>query len=197
MQDQAKAVETLLEDNKRFVISENRYYISDRLNPTGPNGYYRTGEPEDQIYLREKILYARLMKILDIICSVGREDPRDEYTFDGTFYDEDDEDDEAGGVCEAIYSIIKLSQLNTLDPSVAIQKRFDGTLKREKRRLEDITLLSIFRDDLERILRDLYGDLENETLGPVLETVFHKVVDMIEFVRLGQVHFRVRKKSQK
>src|SRR5262249_11543027 len=43
--------------------------------------------------------------------------------------------------------------------------------------------LSLFRDDVERLLRDLYGDIEGEALDTVLFAVFYIVQAHTKYVR--------------
>jgi hypothetical protein len=73
--------------------------------------------------------------------------------------------------------------LNTVAPSRGIQFRFDGTLWRDKPHLEDTTSLSLFCDDVERLLRDLYGDVDDDKLEDVLRAVRVIVRELTHFVR--------------
>jgi hypothetical protein len=58
-----------------------------------------------------------------------------------------------------IFVAIRSSKLNAIDPMVSIQNRFYGNLKRREDGLQAFTSLSLFRDDVERLLRDIYGDV--------------------------------------
>ena len=49
--------------------------------------------------------------------------------------------------------------------------------------IQDFTSLSLFRDDVERLLRDLYGDVESEALDRVLRAVFRIVQELTKYVR--------------
>ena len=72
---------------------------------------------------------------------------------------------------EAIFAVIRASHLNSFDPMLAFRHRSDGILRRSKEGDQDISSLSLFRDDVERLLRDLYGDFESEALESVLFSV--------------------------
>jgi hypothetical protein len=50
---------------------------------------------------------------------------------------------------------------------LALQKRFSRQLRRKKVGLQSFTSLALFMDDVENLLRDLYGDLEG--LEPVVK----------------------------
>jgi hypothetical protein len=81
-------------------------------------------------------------------------------------------------------SAIRASHLNTFDPALSVQHKFDGKLKRQKKHTQDFTSLALFRDDVECLLRDLYGDIESDALDSVLQAVFRIVEQFAKFVRL-------------
>jgi hypothetical protein len=78
---------------------------------------------------------------------------------------------------------IKASHLNTFDPALSVQHKFDGKLKRQKKHTQDFTSLALFRDDVECLLRDLYGDVESEALDSILRAMFRIVEQFAKFVR--------------
>lgn len=163
--------------SQRFVIDENCHVI-DKLNSSGPRGYWQEDEPEDEIHLREKILWERLIKpVDDLIINLQPE----KTLRDGTTYRP--HNNEADALGRAIYEAILASQWNMLDPAVSVQNRFDGTLKRQKTNLQEITSLSLFRDDVERLLRDLYGDIDSEALKRTLRSTLTIVLEFTRFVR--------------
>jgi hypothetical protein len=159
---------------KRFVLDHERNVI-DTLNPTGPTGLLFDDEPEDEIYLREKILRECLFEPVDDLIINVQPEKTDSW---GEPYNE-----EAHAIRRAILNAIRASQLNTLEPALSINNRFDGTLKRKKVGLQDVTSLSLFRDDVERILRDLYGDIDSEALERTLRSVWSVAVEFTRFVR--------------
>jgi hypothetical protein len=69
------------------------------------------------------------------------------------------------------------------DPSLSIQHKFDGTLRRQKKHTQDFTSLALFRDDVECLLRDLYGDFESDALDSVVLAVFRIVQQFAHYVR--------------
>jgi hypothetical protein len=168
---------------QRFVL-DDEHDVIDTLNPAGPKGYY----PEDeinQIHMRETILFKRIFApVDDLIINLQPEQTAP----DGTKYKLLNK--EADAIGWAIHEAILASQLNKLNPIVAIQNRFDGKLKRHKNGLQEFTSLSLFRDDVERLLRDLYGDIDSEALERTLRSVFIIVEEFTQFVRrdLWQEH---------
>ena len=73
--------------------------------------------------------------------------------------------------------------MNSFDPALSIEHKFGGTLKREKKGMHDLTSLSLFCDDVECLLRDLYGDIESEALDSVLYAVFSIVKAFMRYAR--------------
>jgi hypothetical protein len=78
---------------------------------------------------------------------------------------------------------ISSSHSNTFDPVLSIRHKFDGKLRRQKEHTQDFTSLALFRDDVECLLRDLYGDVESDALDSVLRAVFRIVEQFAKFVR--------------
>ena len=144
-------------ESERFVVDDECHVI-DRLNPEGPSGNYYPGiYGNDQGCLRERILSGRLRDCAADLIVNRRPEETDQ---DGSKYQPENE--EASSICSAIYHVIRASSLHTLEPSVSIQHRFDGVLKRTPKRVQDVTSLSLFRDDIERLLRDLHGDCDSQ-----------------------------------
>jgi hypothetical protein len=96
--------------------------------------------------------------------------------------------EEAAAVEWAMRETIRASHLNTFDPALSVQNKFDGKLRRQKKRTQDFT--SLFRNDVDCLLRDLYGDLESEALDSVVGAVFRIVHQFTRYVRpdLWQEH---------
>jgi hypothetical protein len=135
----------------RFFLDENGDVI-DRLNPVGGMRYSDGGNlppdhPPSQFQLRESLLFGRLRVLVSDLFPNSHEGLHTAYS---------------------LFQVIRASALNTIEPRRGLQFRFEGTLKRERAHLQDITSLSLFRDDLERLLRDLYGDVDDEMLVDVL-----------------------------
>jgi hypothetical protein len=164
--------------NCRFALDEKRSVI-DTLNPVNSGkGYCHEGAPEDDKYLRERVLQVRLREPLEkLIINLrpmqkspsGEEcKPRNEETF---------------AISWALHETIAASHLNTFDPALSIRHKFDGKLKSQKKHTQDFTSLALFRDDVECLLRDLYGDVESEALNSNLRAVFRIVEQFAKFVR--------------
>jgi hypothetical protein len=101
--------------------------------------------PKDDHHLREVVLRVRLGRLVNrLIGSKG---------------------EKSGELTWALWRIICASYLNTFAPALSVQKRFDGALKRKKDGLRDITSISLFVDDVECLLRDSYGNVEDEAIN--------------------------------
>jgi hypothetical protein len=83
--------------------------------------------------------------------------------------------EESFAICWAILLTIRASHLNTFDPALSVQHKFNGKLRRQKKHTQDFTSLALFRDDVECLLRDLYGDVESEALDSVVWAVLRIV----------------------
>ena len=136
-------------------------------------------------HLREQVLWSRLDDLVsDLIINTN---PMERLP-DGHEYQPNCE--EAHSVFWALYRAIQASHLNTLDTALSIQHRFNGELKRERMGWQDFTSLSLFADDVERLVRDLYGEFDNEAINRVRLAVLWIVEEFTKFVRkdLWQEH---------
>jgi hypothetical protein len=122
--------------------------------------------PADDRHLREHVLRKRLLDLLDRLIINLR--PMQKH-LDGQEYQPFNQ--EGSTIRGLVFDAIKASHLNSFDPALSIHCKFGGTLKREKKGMRDFTSLSLFRDDVECLLRDLYGDIESEALDSVLYAV--------------------------
>jgi hypothetical protein len=86
----------------------------------------------------------------------------------------------AGGYLLVIRTI-STSRLNTFDPLVSVQQKFDGRLKAQKEGLQDFTSIALFCDDVEPLLRDLYGDIEENALVGLKKTVALLVEEFAQY----------------
>jgi hypothetical protein len=124
--------------------------------------------------LRECVLWARLPDILETLITTQK-DPW------GTEHQPATEEGRA--ISWLVFLAIRASHLNSFDPTISVERKFGGTLKRQKQGMQDFTSLSLFRDDIERLLRDLYGDIESEAMDSVLPAVFSIVRTFTKYVR--------------
>jgi hypothetical protein len=164
--------------NHRFSLNEARYII-DVQNPANDGkGYCSEGQPEDGFYLRERVLQVRLSEVLSALIIPTEPMKRDRFGREYQPYNE-----EAHSIWWALLGAIKASHLNGLDPLLSTQHQFDGTLKREKEGMQDITSLSLFVDDVERLLRDLYGEFDSQAIERVRRAVFTIVDEFTKYMR--------------
>jgi hypothetical protein len=169
--------------NQRFCLNE-RHDITDRLDPTVEVSW-PMGFNEDEVSLREGVLWLRLADLVDAL--IINTNPLRKLP-NGEEYQPQCE--ESQSVSSALYSMIKASQLNTIDVALSVQHRFGGKLKREKLGWQDFTSLSLFVDDVERLLRDLYGELDNQTIDRVRHAALSIVQEFTKYLRkdLWQEH---------
>ena len=166
-----------MSNNRRFALDEKRYVI-DAVNPANSGkGYCFEGAPEDDRHLRELVLMVRLGEMLDELIINLRPTKKcpsgEEYQ---PF-------NEGHAMWMAMLAAIRASHLDTFDPKLSVQYRFDGTLKRQAKGMQDLTSLSLFCNDVERLLRDLYGDIESEALDRIIWAVFRIVQAFTKYVR--------------
>ena len=159
--------------NRRFTLDEERHVI-DAVNPANSGrGYCHYGAPEDDRYLRERVFMIRLGEMLEKLMT----NVRSMQEHWGAF------NENRHAIWKTILAAVSASHLNSFDPTMSIQHKFNGKLIRRKERYRDFTSLSLFGDDIERLLRDLYGDLENEAMDSVVLAVFRIVQEFTRYVR--------------
>ena len=164
--------------NCRFALDEKRNVI-DAVNATNSGkAYCHEGHPEDDKYLRERVLLIHLSGMIKKLIINLR--PRQKLP-SGEEYEPSNE--ESDSIWLALLYTIRASHLNTFDPSMSIQHKFDGKLRRQKKHSQDFTSLSLFRDEVECLLRDLYGDVESEALDSIVRAVFRIVEAFTKYVR--------------
>ena len=164
--------------NCRFALDERRSVIDAVNVANSGKTYCHQGDPEDDRHLRERVLQVCLGEILKKLIINVR--PTPEY-WSGERHQPFNEEI---FVWMAILDAIRASHLNTFDPALSVQHKFDRKLRRPKERTHrDITSLSLFGDDVECLLRDLYGDLESEALDSVVRAVFRIVQEFTRYVR--------------
>src|SRR5215831_6983940 len=169
--------------NCRFALDEERLVI-DAVNVANTGKAYYSldcheGDPEDDKHLRECILQMQLSKMIDklIINSRPVQKPFAPRNYSFAMWEA------SFAIFSAMLDTIKASHLNTFDPALSVQHKFDGKLKRQKKHTQDFTSLALFRDDVECLLRDLYGDFESEALDSVVLAVFLIVQQFARYVR--------------
>jgi hypothetical protein len=73
--------------------------------------------------------------------------------------------------------------LNTFDPALSIKHKFGVQRKCQKNHTQDFTSLTLFCQDVECLLCDLYGDTESEALDSIVRAVFRTVQQFAKYVR--------------
>jgi hypothetical protein len=165
--------------NCRFALDEERYVIDAVNVANSGKAYCHEGDPEDDKHLRELILMIHLRKMFDklILNSRPVQKPFAPRNVSFTVWTRSFE------IWFAMHDTIKASHLITFDPALSVQHKFGGKLRRQKKYTQDFTSLALFRDDVECLLRDLYGDLESEALDSVVLAVFRIVQQFARYVR--------------
>jgi hypothetical protein len=163
--------------NHRFFLNEARDVI-DVQNPANDRkGRCHEGDPEDEGHVRECVLEVRLGEVLSALIIPAEPMKKlpsgEEYQIN----------EEAPFISWALLDAIRASHLNSLDPLLSTQHKFDGILKREKVGMQDFTSLSLFMDDAERLLRDLYGEFDSQAIERVLHAVFAIVYVFTKYLR--------------
>lgn len=173
--------------NHRFYLNEDNRII-DKLNPANnekAEWYEELGYPKNEESFRELLLWRRLGELLpNLILNtnpIKKSHDSEEYQ---------PPCEERSSIWCALHKTILASHLNMLDVALSVQHKFGGELKREKRCWQDVTSLSLFVDDVERLLRDLYGESDNQAIDRVRSAVFVIVREFTEHLRrdLGQEH---------
>jgi hypothetical protein len=162
--------------SQRFVVSKD-HCVTDLHNPDSPKTYSFNDLPEDQTNLRGAVFFKRLNKLVDGLIINLKPDKTRLIGEDPKPFNED-----AYQLSWAIWSAIRASRLYTLNPAVSLQNRFNGELKRQKHDLSG-TSLGLFLDDIERLLRDLYGDTESEALQDLLRSISDIILVFTRYVR--------------
>ena len=152
-----------------------------RLDPSAKHlveCYSLEGFPDDEIHLREQVLWRRLDNLVRAL--IINTNPTEKLPT-GEEYQPFCE--ESRSISLALHQLIKASRLNTLDVTLSMQDRFDGVLKGDKVGLQDFTSLPLFVDDAERLLRDLYGESDNEAINRVRDAVSWIVEEFTKYLR--------------
>jgi len=171
--------------NQRFSVAHDRYVIDHLNSSNNGKGYCHEGDPENDTHLRERLLWcclADLTERLIVNAATMKIAP------DGKLYQPFCS--ERHSISVALYRAIEASRLNTLEVELSLQNKFDGQLRRNKLGMQDYTSLSLFVDDVECLLRDLYGESDNQAIDLVRKAVFAIVYEFTNYVRkdLWQEH---------
>jgi hypothetical protein len=160
----------MIANTRRFLVNEDGY-VTDTLNPSNSRmTFCHRLRSDDDRSLREELVARFLRDYLEKLIINHR--PKQKLP-NGEEYQPHNE--EVDVIWWPVLKVIQASHLNYFDPAISVQNKFNGTLKREKNGVQDFSSLSLFKDDVERLLRDLYGDTDSEELEVVLSAVFRIV----------------------
>jgi hypothetical protein len=150
--------------NRRFIVGDNRNVV-DRAYPRNGRKYKYYGDPSDSDSdIRVSIFAREIRRLLPklIVGSKGRPI--------------------RWSLANMIDAAIRPSQINSSDPLLALQHPFNGKL-RSKEGMSDYTSISLFMRDVERLLRELYGDLDRAEFDMTLCAIREIVLGFVSFVR--------------
>jgi hypothetical protein len=167
-----------MQDTRRFVLNKERFVI-DTVNPSNSmRAYSPEGAPHDEIHLRKRILLVLLGSRLDKLINP------DENHWEGIGDDYPPRGLNWYPMWTTMASVIESSALNAFDPMLSIKHRFaGGPLQRQKNSMRDFVSISLFGDDLECALRDLYGDFESNALIALLYALECICYEFAKYVR--------------
>ena len=151
-----------MDANIRFTVDENRF-VTDSINPTNSGKWRAAEDIFSDKDLRDCILTGRLLEMTSMF-TINRRPDTDKPTINHSTM-----------LHLILLQAMRTSHLNTFDPLISVQQKFHGRLKSEKRGLGDHTSIALFCEDVERLLRDLYGDIEHNALVGLKSTVFQLV----------------------
>jgi hypothetical protein len=158
---------------RRFRL-DSRSNIFDKLNPGtrikakwNYNPRKRPSEEtryDDDVHIRDAVLRCRLAKL---VRNLFKGSEGSTYPF---------------SICMLLWEIIVASQINRRDVLISIKNPFKGTLKQEKIEMRQFTSIALFVDDVERLLRDLYGDVDGADLTDLVSAIWSVVIEISEYV---------------
>jgi hypothetical protein len=76
---------------------------------------------------------------------------------------------------------VKASHLNTRDVATSLKYKFGGKLRRANIRWQDTTSISLLIDDLECLLRNLYGDFDDDVIESTRQAILGIVQEFLRF----------------
>ena len=131
--------------DQRFSVNRDRYIV-DHLNPDNVTRGYCREDTSDEMYLRARVLMARLWKLVDTLIINANPMVKDA---SGKEYQPFNKS--AHSVWCALPAAIDASHLNTLDTASSFEDKCDGLAGRVRNGIQDHTSLSqfveMFRND--------------------------------------------------
>jgi hypothetical protein len=150
-------------DNNRRFILDSSGKIVDKLHPERhpETAYYfnpYTHKPyDDEPHLRTGVFCRRLGPLV-LELAKGNGSKRQRKAF-------------SNELSVLLTSIVEASQLNREAVQTSLQSPFRGKLRHRKTKLLELTSISLFVDDVERLLRDLYGDVNSDSRNDLIAAI--------------------------
>jgi hypothetical protein len=171
--------------DERFFLDENEDVV-DRLNPVRGMSYYYYGDDHpNQFRLRESILRRHLDQLVSGLIPNCHPEETDRwgYTYQPFNYEEFE-------VSNALFEAIRASHLNALEPRKAAQVIPEELTMTKSPTMQGISSLSLFRDDVEHLLRELYDVFDSDALDSILCAVLQIIESFSHYIRkdLWQEH---------
>jgi hypothetical protein len=164
--------------NHRFVIDAEGY-VTDTSH-SNPKVRHFAFDDTSEKSLRESVLIRRVNEFVDKL--LVNNNPFKQIPYGPSYKEENPEN---FSLSFMIYHAVKASHLNARDVSASLQHRFDGKLVgRNDIGWQDITSISLFIKDVECLLRDLYGDFDDDAIGSIRKAIFIIVQELLRFARI-------------
>jgi hypothetical protein len=151
----------------RFVLDSEEYVV-DTSNSNPRVSHYFIYDTSEKA-LRESVLFCRLNEFVDEL--LVNNNPVKQNPYGGPSYR--DTCPENFSLTQIIYYAVKASHLNIRDIAASLEHKFDGKLRRENKGWRDATSIGLFANDVECLLRNLYGDFDDDTIESTREAILH------------------------
>ena len=119
------------------------------------------------MYLRARVLMARLWELVDTL--IINANPMVKDASGKEYQPLINPHILFGGL---LLAAIDASHLNTLDTASSFEDKCDGLAGRVRNGIQDHTSLSQFVDDVERLLREIYGESNNQAIERMVRATF-------------------------
>lgn len=162
--------------NHRFVLDPEDYVV-DTFNshPRVPHwAVYDTSEKS----LRESVVIRRVKEFVDKL--LVNNQPFVEGPWGEPYQPSNPEN---FSLTLAIYYAVKASHLNSRDVASSLKNKFDGKLLPDDVGWQHTTSISLFLRDVESLLRDLYGNFDDDVIELTRQAIFIIVQEFLRFAR--------------
>ncbi len=163
--------------NHRFVLDSEEYVV-DTSNSNPRVSHYCVYDTSEKA-LRESVLIHRLNEFVDKL--LVNNNPVKQNPYGGSSYR--DTCPENFSLTHIIYYAVKASHLNIRDIAASLEHKFDGKLRRENKGWQDTTSIRLLINDIECLLRDLYGDFDDDTIESIRKSISGIVSEFLHFTR--------------